>query len=161
MDPNENTPSEIYRNIRDKALEEAAELADKRPYGFTDLSREIRALKGNAPIAHIESPEDVDRKTMLAESRRVAVPIGTFYDIPHLQRLLTDAVSGWIPEEGQVYSRTFTPKERKDLLAVLAAARNAAPQEGEQGLPRASQSLPQQEGWQHTPAESASTKETR
>ena len=48
LNPNVNTPAEIYASIRDKALEEAAVLADKRPYGFTDLSREIRALKGNA-----------------------------------------------------------------------------------------------------------------
>ena len=56
MDPNENTPSEIYRNIRDKALEEAAELADKRPYGFTDLSRQIRALKENATPQGLTAP---------------------------------------------------------------------------------------------------------
>ena len=37
-----------YAAARDDALEEAAQLADKHPFGLTDLSRQIRALKGNA-----------------------------------------------------------------------------------------------------------------
>ena len=56
-DPNVNVPSEIYRNIRNKALEEAAVLCDREgrslgqggnPYGSEEAylcATRIRALK--------------------------------------------------------------------------------------------------------------------
>ena len=61
MDPNENTEAEIYANIRDKALEEAAarvqpaetpapETQWERGYwaGLNTSATLIRAIKGNA-----------------------------------------------------------------------------------------------------------------
>ena len=52
MDPNENTPAEIYANIRDRALEEAAALAERQNLlymipAIASLAQSIRALKSS------------------------------------------------------------------------------------------------------------------
>lgn len=86
------------------------------------------AVSTAAPGNGGQQPGTTDSQESPAGERcPVAAPTGqagTFYDLPHLQRLLADAVPGWLPDVGQVFSRTFTPKEREDLMAVLAAARS-------------------------------------
>ena len=45
---------------------------------------------------------------------------GTFYSLEHLRERLENALKGWLPGEGEVYSITFTPKEREDLLSLVS-----------------------------------------
>lgn len=50
----------------------------------------------------------------------------TFYSVEHLQRLIESALESWLPEEGQVFSLTMTPKARQDLLSILKTLRPEA-----------------------------------
>ncbi len=42
------------------------------------------------------------------------------YTNEELHRMISGAVEGWLPGEGQVFTVTMTPEQRRSLLAVLA-----------------------------------------